>query len=184
MRKGLGLLFAISLCVPIGVMTASSAGAANTVLPTCKGFSGTQTYVPGLPKLGVKTLVKPVTTTKLTISGCSGGGITSGTSSGSTKAKTGTNCNTLVKNSGKPGAPTTGIIKWSNGQTSTTSNVLTVLSKAGVTPIKAKLVTTYTAGLGKGKVSTALITATLNKGACLSAPLSKSTFHSTKITTK
>ena len=46
----------------------------------------------------------------------------------SNQATTGTNCATLVKNAGKPGAPSTGVIKWSNGQTSNTSNVLTVTS--------------------------------------------------------
>jgi hypothetical protein len=184
MRKALGVLFAASLLVSVTVAASGPAGAANTALPKCKALKGTQSFTPGLPKLGDPKLVKPVTKTSLTITGCSGGGITKGTSNGSTKAKTGTNCNTLVKNSGKPGAPSTGVIKWSNGQTSTTSNVLTVTSKPGASPIIAKLVTKYTKGLGKGHSSTATVKAVPNKGFCVSAPFTKSNFTSTKITSK
>ena len=182
MRKVGGVLLALSLVVSATAIAAGSAGAAaNTVLPTCKSLSGTQTFTPGLPVITSKVLVKPVTKTTISIVGCTGGGITSGSSSGSTKATTGTNCATLVKNAGKPGAPSTGVIKWSNGQTSNTSNVLTVTSKPGASPIVVKLVTKYTAGLGKGKTSTATIVATPNKGYCTTAPFSKSTFKSTSI---
>jgi hypothetical protein len=181
MRKVGGVLLAFSLVVSVTAIAAGPAGAANTVLPKCKSLSGTQTFTPGLPIITSKVLVKPVTKTTLKIVGCTGGGITSGTSTGSTKAKTGTNCATLVKGSGKPGAPSTGVIKWSNGQTSNTSNVLTVTSKAGASPIVVKLVTKYTAGLGKGKSSTATIVATPNKGYCTAAPFSKATFKSTSI---
>jgi hypothetical protein len=182
MRKGLGLFFAISLLVPIGVWAAGPAGAVNTVLPKCKALHGTQTYTPGLPPITSTTLVKPVTKTSLTITGCTGGGITGGTSNGTTKATKGTNCLALIKAAGKPGAPTTGIIKWSNGQSSTTSNVLTTTSKPGASPIIVKLVTRYTAGLGKGHTSTATIVATPNAGFCTTKPFSKATFKSTKIT--
>jgi len=183
MRKVVGVLVAAALMLPIAGMIGTEAGAAAATLPTCKALTGTQTFTPGLPKLGDPTLVKPVTKTDLKITGCTGGGITSGTSDSSTKATTATNCNTLVKNSGKPGAPSTGTIKWSNGSTSTTSNVLTVTSKPGASPIIAKLVSKYTAGLGKGHTSTAIIQATPNAGFCLKVPFTKSTFKSTKITT-
>ncbi len=183
MRKALGLLFAVSLLVPVGVIATGSADAAvNTKLPKCKSLTGIQTFTPGLPKLGLTTKVKPVTKTTLTITGCTGApGITKGTSSSSVKATKATNCTDLVKNSGKPGAATKGIIKWSNGQTSTTSNVLTVTSKAGVSPIIAKLVSKYTAGLGKGKTSTTIVKATPNAGFCTTKPFTKSTFKSTSI---
>ena len=185
MRRGLGLLFAISLCVPVGVMTASSAGSAtNTKLPKCKSLKGVQTYKPGLPIVTSTKKVKPVTKTKLKITGCKGGGITSGTSNSSVKAKKGTNCAQLVKDSGKPGAATKGVIKWSNGQKSVTSNRLTVTSAPGASPIIAKLVSKYTGGLGKGHKSTVTLKATPNKGFCTTKPFTKSTFKSTKITTK
>jgi hypothetical protein len=185
MRRGLGLLFAISLVLPVGVMTAHSAGAAGT-LPKCKSFTGTQTYNPGLPPLSSSTKVKPKVTTHLTIKNCTGGGITGGKSDGSQTSKTATNCTVLFSNAGKPGAPTTGTIKWFNGTkqvaTSQTSNVLTV---TGTTTdgksLKAKLVTHYTGGLGKGKVSTAQVIATPNSGWCNTKPLSKVNFHSTSI---
>ncbi len=153
-------------------------------MPKCKSLQGTQTYKPGLPKIGDPKLVKPVTKTKLTITGCKGGGITKGTSTSSVKAKKGTNCNELVKNSGKPGAPSVGTIKWNNGQTSTTKNVLTVTSAPGASPIIAKLVSTYTKGLGKGHKSTVTLKATPNAGFCTTKPFTKSKFKSTKITTK
>jgi hypothetical protein len=181
MRRGLGLLFAISLVLPVGVMTAHSAGAAGT-LPKCKSFTGTQTYAPGLPPLSSTQKVKPKVTTNLTIKGCTGGGITGGKSSGSQTSKTATNCTMLFADAGKPGKPTTGTIKWSNGATSQTSNVLTV---HGTTTdgksLKATLVTTYTGGLGKGKKSTAQVIATPNSGWCNTKPLSKVNFHSTSI---
>jgi len=183
MRKGLGLLFAISLCLPVGVLTAGSAGSAvNTVLPKCKAFSGTQTFVPALPKSGDSHKVKPKTTTKLTITGCTGGGITSGKSNGVQTATTATNCNTLFANAGKPGKPTTGTITWSNGQTSQTSNVLTVTGASkDLKTLNAKLVTTYTGGLGKGKKSTATVVATPNSGWCTKVPFKSTTFKSTSI---
>jgi hypothetical protein len=183
MRRGLGLLFAIGLCLPVGVMAASPAGAVNTLLPNCKSLSGTQTFTPGLPPLSSNATVKPTTKTNILINNCSGGsGITKGTSVSTVKATKATNCKMISASNGKPGAPTVGTIKWSNGQTSTTSSVLTVLS-ANATTIKAKLVSKYTAGLGKGHTSTVYLTATPNKGYCVSAPFTKSTFHSTKITT-
>jgi hypothetical protein len=184
MRKGLGLLFAISLCLPIGVLTAGSAGAANTVLPKCKSLSGTQTYKPGLPPTTSNATVKPTTTTVANITGCTGGGIKSGKSSGTLKAKTATNCKTLFANTGKPAPATPATIKWSNGQTSTTSNVLTVTGATPQGDLKAKLVSKYTAGLGKGHTTTTQIVAHPNSGWCKTAPLSKVTFHSTSITTK
>jgi hypothetical protein len=180
MRKVFGLMCAVALCLPVGVLSASSAGAANTVLPKCKSFTGTQTYAPGLPPVSSNAKVKPKTTTNLVIKGCTGGGITGGTSKGSQVATTATNCKLLFANAGKPGKPTKGTIVWSNGQKSTTSNVLTVTGTTA-TALKAKLVTKYTGGLGKGKTSTAQVLATPNKGWCNTKPLSKVTFKSTSI---
>jgi len=185
MRKGLGLLFAISLLAPIGVLTAGPAGAVNTVVPKCKVFSGTQTYKPGLPPTSSSTLVKPVTTTAASLTGCTGGGITKGTVNGSQKAKVATNCKKLFADAAahKPAPATVATVKWSNGQTSTTSSVLTVTG-ATATALKATLVSKTTAGLGKGHTTTIQVTATPNKGWCNTAPLSHVSFKSTKITYK
>ena len=183
MRKALGLMFAASLLVSVTAIATSPAGAANAVLPKCKAISGTQTYAPGLPPTSSTKTVKPVTKTVFNITGCTGGGITKGSSSGSAKATAATNCKMLFANVGKAAKPTVGTIKWSNGQTSTTSAVLTVTGVKG-TALTAKLVSKYTAGLGKGHTSTVLVLATPNKGWCSTAPLSKVTFKSTKITSK
>jgi len=181
MRKVLGVLFAASLVVSVGVAVGSPAGAANTTLPKCKSLQGTQTYKPGLPPLSKSNTVKPKTTTHLTITGCTGGGITKGTSDGSAVATVATNCKKLFADAAahKAAKPVVGHIKWSNGQTSTTSSVLTVISLG--TPIKAKLVSKYTAGLGKGKTSTAMINATPNKGWCNPNPFTSVSFKSTSV---
>jgi hypothetical protein len=184
MRKGAGLLAALSLLIPAGILVAGPVGAANTVLPKCKSLSGTQTYKPGLPPTSSNATVKPTTTTVANITGCTGGGITSGKSSGTLKAKTATNCKMLFANAGKPAPATPATIRWSNGQTSTTSNVLTVtgVNKSG--QLTAKLVSKYVAGLGKGHTSTIQLVATPNKGWCSTTTLNKVTFKSTSITTK
>ncbi len=182
MRKGLGLVSAISLLVSMGVWAAAPGGAATT-LPTCKAFSGTQTYTPALPKATDTKKVVSVIATVIKITGCSGGGITSGSSTSKTKSKP-ENCATLIASAGKP-STSAGVIKWSNGKTSTTTNTLTQTSKPGVTPLVLKLVTKYTGGVGAGHSSSAIIHATLNKGACITAGLSKATFASFgKITSK
>ena len=185
MRKSLGLLFAVSLVLPVGVLIASPAGAVNTVVPHCKSFSGTQTYKPGLPPTSSSTLVKPTTTTMGAFTGCTGGGITKGTVSGTTKAKVATNCKKLFADAAakKPGTPTNFTVKWSNGQTSSGTSVVTVTG-ATATALKATVVGKTTAGLGKGHTTTIQVLATPNKGWCSSAPLSKVTFKSTKITYK
>jgi hypothetical protein len=180
MRKALGVFFAASLLVSVSVVASSPAGAANTTLPKCKSLQGTQTYKPGLPPTSSNAKVKPLTTTALTITGCTGGGITKGTSNGSAKATVATNCKMLFANAGKPAKAVVGHIKWSNGQTSTTSSVLTVTGVTS-TGLKAKLVSKYTAGLGKGKTSTALINATPNKGWCSKVAFTSVKFKSTSL---
>ena len=110
-------------------MAAGPAGSAvNTVFPTCKSFSGTQTFTPGLPPLSSKVLVKPVATTVGTFTGCTGGGITKGTSQRQPEGQDGDELQEVFTDAAahKPGEPLIATIKWSNGQTSTTSNVLTV----------------------------------------------------------
>jgi hypothetical protein len=186
MRKALGVLFAASLLVSVAVAASSPAGSAvNTKLPKCSKITGSQSFTPGLPVLGDKKLVKPKTATSFVISGCTGApGITKGTSSSNSVAKTATNCNKLFADIGKPAKPAVGIIKWSNGQTSTASSVLTVTGAKGAS-LTATLVTTYTKGLGVGKKSTVKVLATPNKGWCgltkPAKPFTKTTFKSTSV---
>jgi len=183
MRKALGVLFAASLIVSMGVVVAGPAGAAGPLPPKCKTFSGTETWKPPLPKLGVKTTVSGKITLKATLTGCTGvKGITNGSSSAVTPFKN-QNCNTTVANS-KKGSKSTGTIKWNNGKTSTTANTLTLKSKVGVSPATFQLVSKYTKGVGAGHTTTSTISVTLNKGACTTASLSSAKFHATKSTTK
>ena len=185
MRKGLGLLFAVSLVLPVGVLTASSAGAVNTTVPKCTSFTGSQSYKPGLPPTSSKTLVKPTTTTAGLFSGCTGGGITKGTVGGTTKATVGTNCKKLFADAAakKPGTPTNFTVKWSNGQTSSGTSVTTVTGVSG-SALKATVVGKTKSGLGAGHTTTIQVLATPNKGWCSTAPLSHVSFKSTKITYK
>jgi hypothetical protein len=183
MRKGLGLLFAISLVLPVGVMTASSAGAAGPLPPKCKTFSGTETWSKPLPKLGSSVKVSGKTTLRASLTGCTGvAGITKGTSTAVTPYKN-QNCTTTVQSSSK-GSKSTGLIKWNNGKTSTTANTLTLKSKVGVSPATFQLVSKFTKGVGVGHTTTSTISVTLNKGACTKTALKSATFHATKSTTK
>ena len=183
MRKVFGLLGAFALLVSFGVSVAGPAGAAGPLPPTCKTFTGTETWAPALPKLGVNTKVNSTVKLSAALGGCSGvAGITSGTSSSTSKI-TAQNCTTTVAAAGK-GAKSTGVVKWNNGKTSTSADVLTLKSKVGVSPATFELVAKYTAGIGVGHTTTTTISVVLNKGACISASLSKATFHATKSVTK
>jgi hypothetical protein len=183
MRKGLGLLVVLGLLVPFGVSVAAPAGAAGPLPPTCKAFTGTETWTPPLPKLGDATKVNSTVTLSAKLTGCTGvSGITSGTSSSTTKV-TQQNCTTTVASAGK-GAKSTGVVKWNNGKTTTSSDVLTLKSKVGVSPATFQLVATDTNGVGAGHTTTTTLSVTLNTNACTKATLSKATFHATKSTTK
>ena len=183
MRKGLGLLSALALLVSFGLSVAAPAGAAGPLPPTCKTFAGTETWSPALPKLGVATKVNSTVKLSAKLGGCSGvAGITSGTSSSTSKI-TAQNCTTTVAAAGK-GAKSTGVVKWNNGTSSTSADVLTLKSKVGVSPATFQLVAKYTKGVGVGHTTTTTISVLLNKGACVTASLSKATFHAVKSTTK
>jgi hypothetical protein len=182
MRKGLGLLAALALLVPLGMSVAAPAGAAGPLPPNCKTFTGTETYAPPLPKLSSSTKVNTTVTLSAKLGSCTGvSGITSGTSSSVTKISQ-DNCSVTVANADK-GAKSTGTVKWNNGKTTTSSDVLTLKSKVGVSPATFQLVAKDTAGIGAGHTTTTTISVTLNAGACLTATLSKATFHATKSTT-
>jgi len=182
MRRGLGLLFAISLVLPIGVMTAGPA-AASPLPPKCKTFTGTETWSKPLPKLGSSTKVSGKVTLKATLGGCTGvAGITKGTVNATTPYKN-QNCTTTVQSSQK-GSKSTGKIVWNNSKTSTTANTLTLQSPVGKSPAIFKLVSKFTAGVGVGHTTTSTISVTLNSGACTSTSLKSAKFHATKSTTK
>ncbi|MGO9872309.1 MAG: hypothetical protein ACLPVY_00800 [Acidimicrobiia bacterium] len=183
MRKGSSLFAALVLLVSFGVSVAAPAGAAGPLPPNCKTFTGTETYSPALPKIGLSTKVNTTVTLSAKLAGCSGvSGITSGVSSGTTKVAS-DNCTVTVANADK-GSKSTGTVKWNNGKTTTSSDVLTLKSKVGVSPATFQLVATDTSGVGAGHTTTTTLSVTLNTGACVTASLSKATFHATKSTTK
>jgi len=166
MRKLIGVLFAASMLVPAGVMIAAPVGAA-AALPTCTKLTGTVKYSPALPIIGNKTVVTSTSTTSLKLTGCSGGGITSGTIAGT--AKYVGNCTTLVVTPSKK--PLVSTVKWSNKSTSTLSTTTKITSKTGVQPVLATLTSKVTAGLGKGHTTTVNVKATSPTGACTKTPL-------------
>jgi hypothetical protein len=173
-------LIALSLLIPAGVMAASSAGAAAT-LPTCTKLTGSVKYSIALPIIGNSTKVNSTTTTKLSISGCTGGGITSGTISGT--AKYVGNCTTLVVTPSK--TPLVNTVKWSNGSTSTLSTTTKITSKTGVQPVLATLSSKVTKGLGVGHTTSVNVKAVSKTGSCLKIPLTGYTLTNTgKFTTK
>jgi len=182
MRKGLGLFVILGLLVPVGMWVAGPAGAAGPLPPKCKSFTGTETWTPPLPKLGVNTVVNSTVKLASKLGTCSGvAGITSGTSNATTHI-TKQNCTTVVKAAGT-GQKSTGKITWNNGKTSTTANTLTLKSKVGVSPAIFSLVSKFTSGIGAGHTTTSTISVLLNKGACVTAALKSATFHATKSTT-
>jgi hypothetical protein len=183
MRKAAGVLAALSLVIPVGILVTVPAGAA-TPTTKCKKLAGTQHFKPALPKLGSTKQVNAKTTATATISGCVGGGV----KSGKVVTKPGKyhgNCATLL--SEKKGTVTKGsaVITWSNHKKSNVKTTLTSLSNPGTASPKLKLVTKFVTGLFAGHTSTTTITASAPKGSCTAKALSLFNFKNTaRITTK
>jgi hypothetical protein len=183
MRKAAGVLAALSLMIPAGILVTSPAVAA-TATTKCKKLAGVQHFNPALPKLGSTQQVTSKTTATATISGCVGGGVTGGKVV-TTPGKYHGNCQTLVF--AKKGTVTKGTAKitWSNKRTSNVATTLTSLSSPGTASPKLKLVTKFVKGLFVGHTSTTTITASAPKGSCTSKGLSLFNFVNTApITTK
>ena len=164
--KKLGVLtIAIALMAPLAV-NAGSAGAATLV--TCAKPSGSVTFIPGLgatPKLQTTTFTLP-------IKGCSGGGVTSGSSKGSTKGTTKQSCGTFAA-AGKTVTKVT--ITWNTKKTST-ATLTTLVSVAGKTGITATVSGKISAGLFVGKTLKTKVKVTIPTGVCTDAkPLTKAT---------
>ncbi len=69
MRKSLGLLCAVAMMLPVGIIAAAPAGAAGHL--TCKKVGGTVTWKPPVP-LSTTKKVKSNITIRATFKGCSG----------------------------------------------------------------------------------------------------------------
>jgi hypothetical protein len=174
MRKTAGLLCALALVVPVGVMTMSTVGAA-TPTTQCKTLTGKQTYSPALPVITSSKVVTSKVSSTGRIGGCVGGGVTGGTTTANSTYKG--NCASFAASFGKP-VKGTASIKWSNGKTTAVATTLTSKSKPGTSPVIATLVSKFTSGLFSGHTSTVTLKATGNagKGTCISAGLSFFTF--------
>jgi hypothetical protein len=174
MRKYFGLLFAASMMLPVGVITAAPAAAASA--PTCGKAAGTANFKPGLPPIGDSSTVKSKLTSKGTVSGCKGvKGIKSGkTTFKQTSTSTGTNC-TMLASPKKSDKPTKGIltVKWNNGKSSVAKSTAIKQSSATVANISGKITT----GLFKGKTFKATVEFSVPAdGSCATKPLTKVTY--------
>jgi hypothetical protein len=183
MRKAAGVLAALSLMIPAGIMVTTPASAA-TPTTKCKKLKGVQHFNPGLPPIGQAKQVTAKTTATATISGCVGGGV----KSGKVVTKPGKyhgNCTTLL--AAKKGTVTKGAatITWNTHKTSKVTTTLTTLSAPGTAKPKLKLVTKFVSGLFAGHTSTTTITASAPAGSCTSKPLTSFNFVNTSpITSK
>jgi hypothetical protein len=183
MRKAAGLIAALSLIIPAGIMVATPASAAGQVTK-CKKLAGTQHYNPALPPLSSSKVVTAKTTATATISGCLGGGVRSGKVT-TTPGKYHGNCKSLLAT--KKGTVTKGtaVIKWNTGKTSNVATTLTSLSNPGSATPQLRLVTKFVKGLFVGHTSSTTIKASAPSGSCTSKPLSLFNFvNTTAITTK
>jgi hypothetical protein len=164
--KKLGVFtMAIALMAPL-VFVSGTAGAATLV--TCAKPSGSVTFVPGLgatPKIQTTTFTLPVT-------GCKGGGVTSGSSKGSAKGTTPSSCGTFATASKTVTKVT---ITWNTKKTST-ATLTTIVSISGKTGITATVSGRISAGLFVGKTLKTKVGITIPKNVCTdAAPLKKAT---------
>jgi hypothetical protein len=168
LKRVFGVGLAIALMAPIGVLSAQPAGAAGGT--SCAKVGGKITLTPGLgttPKAQTITFSLPLT-------GCKGGGVTGGTSKGTTHAAPGT-CKSF--GSGTQTMKITTNIIWNTKKTSTMTG--TTSTKGVTTTIVGKI----TKGLFLGKKVTTTVTATLDStsGGCTdSNPLKKLNVKNTK----
>ena len=172
MRKTFGVLCAAALMLSAGVATAGSAsGAAAT--PTCSTAKGTFKFSPGLPVTG--TIKGGKLTSTGTITGCAGGGVTSGkTTFTSAKSTTASGCSTLLKPDPKSkGTLGTFSVKWNNGSTSTAKTFYIKQTKAIVDATTSGKITS---GAFVGKTISGTITFTVAKGSCTTKPATGGTY--------
>jgi len=96
MRKVASILFATTVALSTGLVSAAPAAAA--VSTGCRWVKGYGSFKPALPKSGAKTKVKP--TFRITAAGlgeCNGGGVTRGTLVATLKAGVAGNCTSLAR---------------------------------------------------------------------------------------
>src|ERR1700722_6058813 len=130
MRKALGLLFTMSLLIPVGVLAGAPAGAAAAKGPTCKTFTATLTTSPPLPIITSSAKVNATVKTTGKLGGCSGGPVAGVTSAVITASyKYNGNCATLLTGKGGKTTPGPSTLTWSNKKTSSTLTTTTIVGK-------------------------------------------------------
>ena len=185
MRKLAGVLVAVALVVPAGIMAAAPAGAAGGT--KCKGGSSTATFSPPLTPAAAK-VQKPVRdtvkTTAGTLSGCTGGGVTGATFTYvGVKAKApGDTCLSLAKFS--TNSVTSGVltVKWKpTGISTIPVSFHKVKGKATSNTVTGTVKT----GLFKGaKISSAFAYTFVPKTGCVTTPGAKVSVKITATTLK
>ena len=166
MRAFVRFTIAVTLLTPLAALTATPAGATSGTV--CAKQTGGATIQPGITQRATNVTIS----VRETLSGCKGGGVTSGTEVVSIASKAAT-CNGLARIGTKTG-PSAGKITWNNKKTSTIS-LTTVSSGLNVT-----VAGTVKAGLFAGqKISTA-IQYSPSPTNCNTTPLTSLTIKSTK----
>ena len=175
MRVPVKFLMAAALVMPAGMLVASApvAGAAGGT--TCAGTSGTATFTPPLPKVGSTATVTPVVTIKGgKITGCSGGGVTSGTFNSKITFHDPTNCQKLLN--GDPVAnPPTGKITTTWNTTQVSVAKVKLLQVSGQ-PTQTHVVGKVVSGLFVGLKLDQTISFAPKTGDCVNTDLSQVTF--------
>jgi hypothetical protein len=165
-----------ALMLPIGILTASPASAATA--PSCTKATGTGYFKPPLPKLGSTNKVNSKLTASGSVSGCTGGGVTSGHFSFTQTSKpTPGNCQTLITVN-KNEAPTVGTITitWNNSKKSIAKGFKIHQTSSTEATTTGKV----TSGLFAGKTISGTVTFTPEKDGCTKKDLSKVTFVNKK----
>ena len=166
MRSFVRFTMAVALMAPISVLISVPAGAATGAV--CATQTGTATINPGITPRATDVTIS----IKETLSGCKGGGVSSGTEAATIASKAAT-CNGLARRGTKTG-PYAGKITWSNKKTSTIS--LTTVSNG----LNATVTGTVKSGLFAGQKITTAIQYTLSQGTCNTTPLTAMSIRGTK----
>jgi hypothetical protein len=184
MRKFAWLFVAAGLAVPTGFIVTQSASAAGGT--TCAKGAGKFTLSPAVKALQATAAAETgevATTSKSTgtLSGCSGGGVTSAKSIAATlKIADPTNCNSQIDLKEPAAAPpTVGPLKitWNTGKTTTVAAAKltsSVPAKVGGLHIGGKI----TAGLFAGLTISGDLTFAAGTGQCISKPFTSGTYAS------
>ena len=172
MRKGAGLLIAVSLALPASVLIVAPAGSA-AVGPTCKTFTASVTVSPALPRIGSKAVVTAKVTSVGRIGGCTGGGVKGAAFADSYTYKG--NCTSFVTGKGGVTTPGPSALLWSNGKSSTATTTASLASKPGATPVLLKVTSTITKGQFAGTTASGKVKASSPAGTCQTTGLGRAT---------